>query len=154
MEIHAFFLDFFILMVFFVFFCSTCPSKTTWRFWSLNRSTFLSSMRHSTHTSWANFAQLHRASIAPTSMYLLNRSTFFSSMDRCFLSNLPKLNYTFCLKVIIFRFFLSNLPKLNYTIIRLHQLLFDFRRTMPHERSEELCHTKVVVILLDFIRFH
>ena len=48
-------------------------------------------MPHCTHTSWANFAQLHRASIAPTSMYLLNRSTFLSSMDRCFLSNLPKL---------------------------------------------------------------
>ena len=38
-----------------------------------------------TYTSWANFAQFHRASIAPTYMDLFNRSTFLSSVDRCFL---------------------------------------------------------------------
>ena len=137
-----------------MFFFPTCPSKTTWRFWSLNRSTFLSSMRHSTHTSWANFAQLHRASIAPTSMYLLNRSTFFSSMDRCFLSNLPKLNYTFCLKVIIFRFVCPTCPNWITYFVKKSSFFDAFWPTCPNRFtqlldfissyliSEELCHTK------------
>ena len=42
-------------------------------------------MPHCTNTSWANFAQLHRASIARTYLDLFNRSTFLSSVDRCFL---------------------------------------------------------------------